>query len=327
MINVCLEEATGVVSINNTYNVTFNENSMAIIFIPNLAIGNYKFNIKYAGDDNYGGFSENVTVSVVTSINANDTTSVYNNDYDFKAVLLDNNTFKLNNVAVTVNIDGTLTTVNTDENGTITLSKLEIGTHTVIIYNPVTGENKTVAVVILPRIAENKNVVVDYYSGSLFTVRIYGDDGNVISGASVKFTFNGVSYTGVSNVKGYASFKITGLPGTYSVTTSYEGQSVINTITIYPTLKYVKYTTTVKKSAKKLTLKATLKTQIGKGIKGKKITFKLNGKKYTGKTSSKGIAKVTIKKSAIKKLKKGKKYKVAITYAKYTIKCYVIVKK
>jgi len=75
----------------------------------------------------------------------------------------------------------------------------------------------------------------------------------------------------------------------------------------------------VKRSAKKLVLKATLKNG-KKAVKGKKVTFKFKGKKYTAKTSKKGVAKVTIKKKVLKKLKKGKKVKYQVTYLKNTVK-------
>ena len=58
----------------------------------------------------------------------------------------------------------------------------------------------------------------------------------------------------------------------------------------------------------------------GKAIKGKKVTFKFNGKKYTAKTDKKGIAKVTIKKSVLKKLKKGKSVSYSAKYGKASVK-------
>ena len=83
---------------------------------------------------------------------------------------------------------------------------------------------------------------------------------------------------------------------------------------------------TVKKSAKKLVLKATLKIN-GKVVKGKKITFKFNKKTYKAATNKKGVAKVTIKKSVLKKLKVGKKVKYQASYGKTTVKKTVKVKK
>jgi hypothetical protein len=88
------------------------------------------------------------------------------------------------------------------------------------------------------------------------------------------------------------------------------------------TLKKVK----VKKSAKKLVLRATLKIN-GKAVKGKKIIFKFKGKKYKAKTNKKGVAKVTIKKKVLKKLKVGKKVKYQVSYSGKTVKKTAKVKK
>ena len=74
---------------------------------------------------------------------------------------------------------------------------------------------------------------------------------------------------------------------------------------------------TVKKSAKKLTIQATLKVN-GKAVKGKIIKF--------AKTNAKGVAKITVKKSFFKKLKKGKKVTYTATYDKITKKVTVKVK-
>ena len=95
---------------------------------------------------------------------------------------------------------------------------------------------------------------------------------------------------------------------------------------IYNYIKLTSKNRTVKKSAKKLTL--TVKLTKGKALlKNKKIKFRFRGKNYYAKTNSKGIAKVIIKKSVLKKLKAGKKYALKISYLKYSIKRTVKVKK
>ena len=82
----------------------------------------------------------------------------------------------------------------------------------------------------------------------------------------------------------------------------------------------------IKKSAKKLVLKATLKIN-SKAKKGLKVTFQFNGKKFVTKTDSKGVAKATVNKKFYKKLKVGKKVKYQVTYSTNTVKKTAKVKK
>ena len=99
-----------------------------------------------------------------------------------------------------------------------------------------------------------------------------------------------------------------------------------NSKCVFNYLKLTLKKVTVKKSAKKLVLTAKL-TKGKTLIKGKKITFKFKGKTYKAKTNKKGVAKVTIKKSVLKKLKVGKKVKYQAKYGKLTKKVTVKVKK
>lgn len=94
----------------------------------------------------------------------------------------------------------------------------------------------------------------------------------------------------------------------------------------YKNTKITLKTVTVKKSAKKLVLTATLKKG-SSPLKSKQVTFKFNGKTYKAKTNSKGIAKYTIKKSVLKKLKVGKKIKYQASYSSFTAKKTAKVKK
>jgi hypothetical protein len=179
------------------------------------------------------------------------------------------------------------------------------------------------------KIINNENITVDYGSGSYFSVKVVTADGHAVgAGAVVNFTINGKTTSAITDTNGTAKIQITQKAGTYVITTTYNGKTYNNTVTVKPVadkivLKAKK--ATVKRTAKKLKLKASLKIN-GKAVKGKKITFKFNGKTYKAKTNKKGIAKVTIKKNVIKKLKKGKKYAVKVTYLKNTVKTIVKVK-
>ena len=107
------------------------------------------------------------------------------------------------------------------------------------------------------------------------------------------------------------------------MTTTFNGKSVKNTVIVKHVIKASKIT--VKKTAKKFTLKATLKIN-GKLQKGKWMTFRFYGKNYKVKTNAKGIAQKTWNKNVINELKKGKTYAVGVTYAKDRIKTTVKVK-
>ena len=165
---------------------------------------------------------------------------------------------------------------------------------------------------------------------------------NATFSGNVTVTIANKNYT-VSVVNGKGTINVAGLAAnTYTATAifaasgifAYSEKTTSFTVTKKPvtpakkadkiklTLKKVK----VKKSAKKLVLRATLKIN-GKAVKGKKITFKFKGKKYKAKTNKKGVAKVTIKKKVLKKLKVGKKVKYQATYGKVTKKYTVKVKK
>ncbi len=95
---------------------------------------------------------------------------------------------------------------------------------------------------------------------------------------------------------------------------------------IYKNTKITLKTVTVKKSAKKLTLQATLKKG-SSALKSKQVTFKFNGKTYKAKTNSKGIAKFTIKQSILKKLKVGKTITYLAKYSSFSAKKTAKVKK
>ena len=174
------------------------------------------------------------------------------------------------------------------------------------------------------KIINNKDISVDYNGGKYFTVKVVTADGHAVgAGAKVTFTINKKTKTVKTDKNGIA-IKITDVPKKYTIITKYMGKTYKNSVTVKHVLKTSKVT--VKKTAKKFTLKATLKIN-GKLVKGKIIKFKFNGKTYKAKTNKKGIAQKILTKNVINKLKKGKTYTVKVTYLKDTIKTTVKVKK
>ena len=171
----------------------------------------------------------------------------------------------------------------------------------------------------IKRIVDNKNIVVDYTGKVTFKVRVIGDDLKPVGkDVVVVMKLSKKSYNIKTDSRGYASKVFALTPGKYSITTTYKGYTVKNTITINKVLKAKSVT---KKKAKKIKYSATLKTSKGKAIVGKRITFKIKNKTYGAKTNSKGIATVNFK-----NLKVGK-YQITVKYLSSQVKTTLKVKK
>lgn len=162
------------------------------------------------------------------------------------------------------------------------------------------------------------------YNGFDYNAKVLGVDGKPLKGVKVTFKVGkNKVITKTTNAKGIAALPMKYIPAKYTVVVKYAKQTLKPKVTVKKVISLK--SATVKKSAKKLILTATLK----KGstpIKSKVVTFKFNGKNYKAKTNSKGVAKATIKSSVLKKLKVGKKVTYQATYLKEVAKKSVKVK-
>ena len=219
-------------------------------------------------------------------------------------------------------------------NATISADKLAVGTVTVKVTTDATdifsAGMKTTSFNVTSKVVPARIIANDattmYTSGYIYSVTVYGTDGALAKNTAVVIKINGKAVANVkTNDKGVATYKIVQAPGSYKITAEALGISVTKKLTVKHLLKLKKVK--VKKSAKKLVIKVTLNKVNGKYLKGKKITLKFKGKKYKAKTNKKGVAKFTIKKKVLKKLKVGKKVKYQATYLKDTVKYTVKVKK
>ena len=339
------DDATGNVTLRvNDINHVFKvSNGVAKVIVPELGDGNCPYTITYSGDDKYLSFSGSGNFK-----NANASPNHSNNSSEPKTSLViavpsfeglsagDSVVIKLpedaaGNVTLTLNNEVYVFSVS-DGICSVKLPELAKGDYQYAItysgdakYSSFSNEGtfkvddngKTSQENAAPDKSKiiASNVKVTYSAGSYYTIKVYGSDGK-LADAAVKISGK-ISKT-LTAKNGIAKFKITQAPGTYKITISASGKSVTKTITVkhLVTLK----TVTVKKSAKKLVLQANLGKINGKYLKNKKVTFKFNGKKYAAKTNAKGVAKVTIKSSVLKKLKAGKKVTYQATYSKDTVK-------
>jgi hypothetical protein len=317
-------DATGNVSVtvgNKTY-TTYLVNGSAKITVPELGNGENDVIISYTGDDKYAPRNYSANVTIETNVVASDMTRGYNSGIDYQFKVVDINGNPLANKEVKVKINNKVYTVKTDKEGVAKINaKLSVGTYNVIITNPDNGKEVTKTLKIVKRFTGNKNIVKYYNSNFKYRFKVIGDNGKAVGkGVVVTVKIGKKTFKLKTDKNGFITIKLTKryTPKKYTVAASYKGYSIKNIIKVKQVISSKKVVN-VKKSAKNLVLNAKLK-EGKKVLKNKKVTFKFKGKKYKAKTNKRGIAKVTIKKNVIKKLKAGKKYKFTITYLKDTVK-------
>ena len=210
----------------------------------------------------------------------------------------------------------------------IQVSGLSEGNHNAVMIYSGDGKyasfNKTCVIAFVdPKLTGNA-VSMLYTSGSYYKVRLTQNN-LPLTGKSVIFTVNGNKISVKTDSNGYASLRITLPPKAYTVTAMYGNAKLSKKVTVKSIV--VAKNLKVKKSAKSLKIKVSLKKVNNKYIKGKKVALKFNCKTYKVKTNKKGVATFTIKKNVLKKLKTGKKYTYKVTYLKDSVSKKITVKK
>ena len=271
-------------------------------------------------------------------------------DIAFKLYIYDNTTKKVseydNNLLPELNLTvnasaGTLeknalklgdsVTFNGTEKGSVTLTarvdydyKIVDEETGEVTINRATFAEQNIKVKVTEKASEKKDtnltasgITTTYNVNKNLVITLKDSAGKALSGLKITVDLNGAkNYTTDSN--GQVKIAVGKLvPKTYTAKISFAGND-----------KYAKSNTTakvtVKKASPKITAKAktfkfedktkkytvTLKDNKGNALKNKKVTLKVNGKTYTAKTNSKGVA--TFK---LTKLTKKGTYSAVITYA------------
>ncbi|ADC46927.1 adhesin-like protein [Methanobrevibacter ruminantium M1] len=138
--------------------------------------------------------------------------------------------------------------------------------------------------------------------GKYFEVTLVDVNGKALANKSVNIGFNGAVYNLTTNETGGAKLQINlGYEGKYTFAIAflgddnYTGSFKVALISVSKhSPKLSAPAKTYKANAKTKTITATFKTSNGNAISGKKISFNINGKTYSGTTNSKGVASVKI---------------------------------
>jgi hypothetical protein len=130
-----------------------------------------------------------------------------------------------------------------------------------------------------------------YYKGdSSYKVTLYEDE-NPVQNANVTFKLNGQEFVRTTDSSGQVLLKIDLNPGTYTISAIFGNITTTNKIKILPVIKGQDVTKKYKTSSK---YTATFLDSNGKPLKNAEVKFKLNGKTYTARTNSNGVASLAL---------------------------------
>ena len=209
------------------YKRNINSEGFASLAI-NLNPGNYVI----TSTNPVTGESVSNTITVLSCIVENhDLTKYYKNASQYTVRALDSQGNPVGaGEYVLFNINGVFYVRQTDANGYATLSiNLDPGEYIITAeYNFCKVSNK---IKVLP-ILSAYNLVKKSGTSNPFRAFLLDGKGRPLEGATVTFNINGVLYERITDIDGVAKLNINLMEGRYIITSSYNGASISNTITI-----------------------------------------------------------------------------------------------
>ena len=271
-----------------------------------------------------------------------DLTTYPNSNMDYTVTLMDVNNNPIANEPVVINIGSNTFNSVTNNNGKTTI-KINQNTGTYSIRVTYAGDDiewaPASAQATLKVNKMSTKIVASNYAmfikkATYYKVTLKDSNGNPLSSQKVTIKVNKKTYKVKTNSKGVAKVKLKLKKGKYTVQIRYAGSNKYLAskktakITVKKTLKTKltapKVTIAPKKSSK---YTVTLKDENGNALKKQKLIIKVNGKKYTKKTNSKGQATIKVKFSKLKTYKVKVTYKGVKKYKKSSKTGKIIVKK
>ncbi|MBQ2653688.1 MAG: hypothetical protein IJF83_09030 [Methanobrevibacter sp.] len=291
----------------------------------NLSVGTYDVTVTYLGGK-YKSSNKTSTITVKyldVILKTSNITMNYNDGTPFIVRLTDNNQVPIANQTINITLDKVYN-LKTDSNGIVSILLTQNpGTYRALVEyggNEVySGSSTSNTVIINSKAKLTASDINMYYSESKnYKVRVYGWNGNAVgAGEKVKITVNKKTYTRTTDKNGYAYFKISLTPGTYTIKTAYKDVTKSNKIVV----KKVINTKNMSKKKSNI-IKFSAKLNMGKKVLSyKTVKFKIKGKTYTAKTNKNGIATVSLK-----NLKVGK-YVIYTYYGQSSVKNTITIKK
>lgn len=221
----------------------------------------------------------------------------YKDGTKFTVTLKDEANKVMKKAKVKININGQTYTKTTDSKGKASISlNFKSGKYSVTssFDETKTHHKKSVKSTVTIKSTIKCSDFSKYYkNNAAYYSTFYDKKGKLLKESSVKFKVNSKSYTVKTNKKGVGKLNINLNPGTYSISSinSKTSETVSKKITIKSILETHDLTMNEKDGSK---FNVKVLNSNGKVSPNKKVTLKVNGKTYTPKSNSNGIASQSI---------------------------------
>ena len=286
------------------YTKTTNSKGKVGLKISGIVAKTYKLTYKFVGDENLTSSAGSVKIKIkmASALTGSGTSIVKGKKY---TVTLKNSKGKvLAGRTVVFTINGKTFKKKTNSKGIATLKMSLPANRTYDLTYSYAGSSyygnssKTVSLFVKTptEFVKSGSSVVQ---GKSYYLTLKDSNGNVLAGKNVKITYRGKTYLKTTNSKGKVGLKIKSAPG-YKYRFSYKyggnGEYGSSSGTLY--LKVKEATSLTNYTSNNISdgtaFKVILKDSNGYVLKNKVITFTFDGKNYTKKTNSKGIANLKI---------------------------------
>ena len=302
-------------------------NGNAYIQTETLPVGSYDVTLSYGGNSIYSPVSFSKKAKISSSLKGYNVYKVYG-ESKYYTVTFWNVRTVLNNAKVTFSIGDKKYTSKTDANGVAILKEnLKPGKYYVTAVNPVSNEKITNKIVVqkdTTTISGKSQVYVpinNYYY--YYSVVVTSNQSTAVKNSKVSFSIANYRLTANTNGDGKATVLIPTLSkGTYNISYTvgeneyyYSSSSSGKISFVKPSTKFIASNLKMKyNDGSKFSVKFT--DNSGKPLADEKVSFLLNGKFYSSKTDSNGVASLSIG-----KLKPGT-YKIRYMFSSESSKDY-----
>lgn len=286
------------------YTKTTNSKGKVGLKISGIVAKTYKLTYKFVGDENLTSSAGSVKIKIkmASALTGSGTSIVKGKKY---TVTLKNSKGKvLAGRTVVFTINGKTFKKKTNSKGIATLKMSLPANRTYNLTYSYAGSSyygnssKTVSLFVKTptEFVKSGSSVVQ---GKSYYITLKDSNGNVLVGKKVKITYRGKTYLKTTNSKGKVSLKIKSAPGyKYKFSYKYGGNREYGSSSGTFYLKVKKATSLTNYTSNNISdgtsFKVILKDSNGYVLKNKVITFTFDGKNYTKKTNSKGIASLKI---------------------------------